>query len=160
MSAVSAVPVRPFDRKLPPVVIVAMVGLTMAITGGVLVVAQIGQKPSLAVPTGFMVGAIALELAAIGMLVTIRPFAWDRFFLVLGWALLAYEPLGDNLIVFSLNQHDTQLMAGAQPLLPLDVWEHAYYLNYQNRRPDYIKAFWNVVNWEEVASRYDEKKNA
>ena len=90
MSAVSAAPVRPFERKLPPVVVVAMVGLTLAITGGVLVVAQIGQKPSLAVPTGFMVGAIALELVAIVMLVTIRPFAWDRFFLVLGWALLAY----------------------------------------------------------------------
>ena len=90
MSSVAAAPVRPFERKFPPVVVAAMVGLTLAITGGVLVVAQMGEKQSLAVPTGFMVGAIVLELAAIVMLVTIRPFAWDRFFLVLGWTLLAY----------------------------------------------------------------------
>lgn len=90
MSSVAAAPVRPFERKFPPVVVAAMVGLTLAITGGVLVVAQMGEKQSLAVPTGFMAGAIVLELAAIVMLVTIRPFAWDRFFLVLGWTLLAY----------------------------------------------------------------------
>jgi len=71
-----------------------------------------------------------------------------------GWGLLAYEPLGDRLIVFALNEHDTKLMAGACPLLPLDVWEHAYYLKYQNRRADYIKAWWNVVNWKAVGEAY------
>ena len=105
MSSVAAAPVRPFERKFPPVVVAAMVGLTLAITGGVLVVAQMGEKQSLAVPTGFMVGAIVLELAAIVMLVTIRPFAWDRFFLVLGGALLAYvlplAVLTAGLVVFA-----------------------------------------------------------
>ena len=90
MSAVPTAAVRPFERRLPPVVVVAMLGLTLAITGGVLVIAQIGKEPSLAVPTASMVVAIVLELSAIVMLVRIHPFAWDRFFLVLGWALLAY----------------------------------------------------------------------
>lgn len=90
MSSVTDAPVRPFERKLPPVVPVAMLGLTLAITGGVIVVGQIGEKPSLAVPTVFMSGAIILELAAIVMLVTIRPFAWPRFALVFRWTLLAY----------------------------------------------------------------------
>lgn len=90
MTHVTTAPVRPFERKLPPVIPVAMFGLTLAITGGVLVVAQIGEKPSLAVPTIFMAGAIVLELAAIAMLLTIRPFAWARFALVVRWALLAY----------------------------------------------------------------------
>lgn len=90
MTAATAVTVRPFERKLPPVIAVAMLGLTLAITGGVLVVAQIGEKSALAIPTGFMAGAIILELAAIVMLVTIRPFAWDRFALVFRWTFLAY----------------------------------------------------------------------
>lgn len=105
MSAVAAAPVRPFERKFPPVVVAAMVGLTLAITGGILVVAQMGEKQSLAVPTGFMAGAIVLELAAIVMLVTIRPFAWDRFFLVLRWTLLAYV-LQSGIIEWSFIKND------------------------------------------------------
>jgi len=74
-----------------------------------------------------------------------------------GWAWLIVTATGDLEIVSSAHQ-DNPLMDVAEikgtPILGLDVWEHAYYLNYQNRRPDYIGAFWNVVNWEEVNKRY------
>jgi hypothetical protein len=86
----ATVPARPFERSVPPVVIVAMAALTLAITGGILVVAQIGEEPRLAVPTLFVVGAAVLEIAAVVMSATVRPFAWARFFLVFRWALLAY----------------------------------------------------------------------
>ncbi len=69
-----------------------------------------------------------------------------------GWAWLSVD--GGKLVVESTPNQDTPLMEGRTPILGLDVWEHAYYLNYQNRRPDYISAFWNVVNWEEVAKRF------
>ena len=69
-----------------------------------------------------------------------------------GWAWLTVD--GGALKVESTPNQDTPLMEGRTPILGLDVWEHAYYLNYQNKRPDYVSAFWNVVNWDEVASRY------
>ena len=69
-----------------------------------------------------------------------------------GWAWLSVD--GDQLVVESTPNQDSPLMEGRTPILGLDVWEHAYYLNYQNRRPDYVSAFWNVVNWDEVANRY------
>ncbi len=69
-----------------------------------------------------------------------------------GWAWLSLE--GGKLLVESTPNQDSPLMEGRTPILGLDVWEHAYYLNYQNRRPDYIAAFFNVVNWDEVGRRY------
>ncbi|MCX7406574.1 MAG: superoxide dismutase [Planctomycetales bacterium] len=71
-----------------------------------------------------------------------------------GWAWLSFDK--GQVVVESTANQDSPLMEGRTPLLGLDVWEHAYYLNYQNRRPDYIGAFWNVVNWTEVARRFAE----
>jgi Fe-Mn family superoxide dismutase len=72
-----------------------------------------------------------------------------------GWGILAWEPLGARLIVLSAEKHQNQGLWGVIPLLVLDVWEHAYYLKYQNKRADYVKAFWNVVDWDNVAQRLD-----
>ena len=69
-----------------------------------------------------------------------------------GWAWLIAE--GGKLSVASSANQDSPMMDGKAPILGLDVWEHAYYLKYQNKRPDYIKAFWNVVNWKEVERRF------
>lgn len=73
-----------------------------------------------------------------------------------GWAWLVVAD-GKLEVIDTLNQ-DSPLSLGKTPILGLDVWEHAYYLNYQNKRPEYISAFWNVVNWDEVAKRYEAAK--
>ena len=70
-----------------------------------------------------------------------------------GWAWLVKNASGSLEVLSTANQ-DSPIMAGQVPLLGVDVWEHAYYLRYQNRRPDYIKAWWNVVNWDAVAERF------
>lgn len=70
-----------------------------------------------------------------------------------GWAWLIADDNG-NVEVMSTPNQDSPIMEGKKPILGLDVWEHAYYLNYQNRRPDYINAFWNVVNWDKVQEHY------
>lgn len=74
-----------------------------------------------------------------------------------GWSWLSLD--GGKLIVESTPNQDSPVMEGRLPLLGLDVWEHAYYLKYQNRRPDYVAAFWSVVNWDEVARRFEAAKN-
>ncbi len=72
-----------------------------------------------------------------------------------GWGILAYEPLGRRLVVLQAEKHQNLTQWGCVPLLVLDVWEHAYYLKYQNRRRDFVAAFMNVVNWEDVAARLE-----
>lgn len=73
-----------------------------------------------------------------------------------GWAWLVVN--NGQLEVTSTPNQDSPLMEGKNPILGLDVWEHAYYLNYQNRRPEYINSFWNIVNWDEVTKRYSAAK--
>ncbi|MEF2964617.1 superoxide dismutase [Paenibacillus sp. M1] len=75
-----------------------------------------------------------------------------------GWAFLAVDADG-KLSVYSLPNQDSPIMEGKTPILGLDVWEHAYYLKYQNKRPDYIAAFFNVINWAEVSKRYEAALN-
>jgi len=74
-----------------------------------------------------------------------------------GWGWLSVDALG-RLSCFATPNQDSPLMQGFTPILGVDVWEHAYYLNYQNRRPDYLNAWWNVVNWDVVARRFAEAK--
>jgi superoxide dismutase, Fe-Mn family len=74
-----------------------------------------------------------------------------------GWGWLVVDPFGALKVRATANQ-DSPLMEGSTPILGVDVWEHAYYLHYQNRRPDYLKAFWNVVNWDVVADKYARAK--
>jgi Fe-Mn family superoxide dismutase len=74
-----------------------------------------------------------------------------------GWAWLVVNKDGSLEVISTANQ-DSPIMQGKTPILGLDVWEHAYYLNYQNRRPDYIKAFWSVVNWSKVNELYSAAK--
>ena len=72
-----------------------------------------------------------------------------------GWAVLAWDSIGRKLIIVQLFDQQGNLPAGIVPVLMLDVWEHAYYLDYLNVRADYVKAFWNIVNWSNVQQRFD-----
>jgi Fe-Mn family superoxide dismutase len=70
-----------------------------------------------------------------------------------GWTWLVHD--GSGLAVTSTPNQDSPISAGQTPLIGIDVWEHAYYLKYQNKRPDYLQAWWNVINWDEVAKRFE-----
>ncbi|MFT4233023.1 MAG: superoxide dismutase [Leucobacter sp.] len=72
-----------------------------------------------------------------------------------GWAVLAWDALGQRPNIVQLFDQQGNLPAGTVPLLMLDVWEHAYYLDYLNVRADYVKAFWNIANWQDVAKRFE-----
>lgn len=72
-----------------------------------------------------------------------------------GWAILAWDSLGQKLIIEQLYDHQGNLAAASVPLLLLDMWEHAFYLQYQNVKADYVKAFWNIVDWADVAARFE-----
>jgi Fe-Mn family superoxide dismutase len=73
-----------------------------------------------------------------------------------GWTWLVHD--GTGLSVYSTANQDSPIIQSDVPLLGIDVWEHAYYLKYQNRRPDYLEAWWNVVNWDAVQARFDEAR--
>jgi Fe-Mn family superoxide dismutase len=70
-----------------------------------------------------------------------------------GWTWLVHD--GSGLVVTSTPNQDSPISAGQTPLIGIDVWEHAYYLKYQNKRPDYLQAWWNVINWDAVAKRFE-----
>jgi Fe-Mn family superoxide dismutase len=102
-------------------------------------------------PTGDIAAAIASELGGFDAFKqAFSTAAATRF--GSGWAWLAVS--GGKLEVYSTANQDSPLMGGKTPILGLDVWEHAYYLHYQNRRPDYVTAFWDVVNWDMVNELY------
>jgi Fe-Mn family superoxide dismutase len=72
-----------------------------------------------------------------------------------GWAILVFEPISGRLMIMQAEKHQDLTMWGVVPVLPIDVWEHAYYLKYQNRRKDYVAAFMNVINWDAVGKHYE-----
>lgn len=77
----------------------------------------------------------------------------------IGWAILAYDPLSDQLMTFNIEKHNLQAGQGTVPLLVLDVWEHAYYLQYKNDKGSYVNAWWNVVNWDDADKRLGKAKS-
>jgi Fe-Mn family superoxide dismutase len=76
-----------------------------------------------------------------------------------GWGILAYRPADDSLVILTAEKHQNLTQWGVVPLLVLDVWEHAYYLKYQNRRGEYVKNFFNIINWDDVAARYEKARS-
>ena len=76
-----------------------------------------------------------------------------------GWAILGWDTLGQRLTLEQLYDQQGNVQVGYIPLLQLDMWEHAFYLDYQNVKPDYVKAWWNVVNWADVQARFDRARN-
>jgi superoxide dismutase, Fe-Mn family len=71
-----------------------------------------------------------------------------------GWGALTWEPIGERLYIEQVYDHQGNVGQGGVPLLVIDAWEHAYYLQYENRRADYVEAIWNVLDWEDVAARF------
>lgn len=72
------------------------------------------------------------------------------------WAVLGWSPAFEKLYIVQILNHQNNTVQGLQPLLVLDVWEHAYYLKYQNRRPEWVEAWWNLVNWQDVYKRFND----
>lgn len=77
-----------------------------------------------------------------------------------GWAVLSYDPVGKQLVIQQLFDQQSNTAQGTTPVLQLDMWEHAFYLDYLNVKGDYVKAFWNIVNWENVAQRFEAARQA
>jgi len=113
------------------------------------------MKPGGGEPGGALASAIGDTFGGLDELKTaINDAGVKRF--GSGWSWLVWD--GTGLAVYSTPNQDSPLLKDDVPLLGIDVWEHAYYLKYQNRRPDYLSAWWDVVNWDEVARRYDEAR--
>lgn len=106
-----------------------------------------------AAPTGALAAAIAAAFGDVDSLKKAVNEAGAKRF-GSGWTWLVTDAAGALSVVSTANQ-DSPLTDGKTPILGIDVWEHAYYLNYQNRRPDYLNAIWAVINWDEVARRYE-----
>jgi Fe-Mn family superoxide dismutase len=107
-------------------------------------------------PFGALAAGIDIAFGSLdGLKASLNAAAGARF--GSGWGWLVVDAFG-ALRVYSTANQDSPLLHGETPILGVDVWEHAYYLNYQNRRPDYLTAFWNVVNWDAVAARHEEAK--
>lgn len=77
-----------------------------------------------------------------------------------GWGVLSWEPLGRRLIIEQVYDHHGNVGQGSTPLLVFDAWEHAYYLQYRNVRPDYVQRLWDLVNWQDVTARFDAARGA
>jgi superoxide dismutase, Fe-Mn family len=106
-------------------------------------------------PSGALADAISEAFGDVGQLrAALNDGGVKRF--GSGWTWLVWD--GTGLAVYSTPNQDSPWLQDDVPLLGIDVWEHAYYLRYQNRRPDYLNAWWDVVNWDEVARRYDEAR--
>ncbi len=106
-----------------------------------------------AAPTGALAAAITAAFGDVDSLKKAVNEAGTKRF-GSGWTWLVTDAAGALSVVSTANQ-DSPLTDGKTPILGIDVWEHAYYLNYQNRRPDYLNAIWAVINWDEVAKRYE-----
>jgi superoxide dismutase, Fe-Mn family len=76
-----------------------------------------------------------------------------------GWSALSWEPMAKRLVIEQIYDHHANTLLGATPLLVIDAWEHAYYLQYENRRPDYVTAIWNVIDWTDVSQRYERARS-
>jgi Fe-Mn family superoxide dismutase len=106
-------------------------------------------------PTGELADAIASTFGSLSQLVELMNDTGVKRF-GSGWSWLVWD--GTALAVYSTPNQDSPLIQSDTPLIGIDVWEHAYYLKYQNRRPDYLVAWWNVINWQEVARRYEQAR--
>jgi superoxide dismutase, Fe-Mn family len=106
-------------------------------------------------PTGELADAIASTFGSVSQLVELMNDTGVKRF-GSGWSWLVWD--GTGLAVYSTANQDSPLIQSDTPLIGIDVWEHAYYLKYQNRRPDYLAAWWNVINWQEVARRYEQAR--
>ncbi len=110
-----------------------------------------------AAPTGGLASAIDAAFGSVDALKEkLNAAAGSQF--GSGWGWLAISPFGELQVMATANQ-DSPLLDGYTPIFGVDVWEHAYYLHYQNRRPDYLSAIWNVVNWDRVGARYEAAKD-
>lgn len=113
-----------------------------------------GLSPKSKPPSGALLRAINKDFGSVDTLQA-QLAAASKTVAGSGWGALAYEPLGKRLIVLQIEKHENQVFCGTMPLLVIDVWEHAYYVKYQNLRGDYVTAVMNIINWDEIAQRYD-----